>query len=67
MFLEMAGASIPAKFKTATWSPLKTALLEIGEELLCKYYGERRGGSVSEGYYNHGVPPHEGVAVKGIS
>ena len=66
MFLEMAGASIPSEIQGRSLVPLLkgAAPQNWRKSFYYKYYGERRGGSVSEGYYNHGVPPHEGVADK---
>ena len=66
MFLEMAGASIPGEIQGRSLVPLLkgAAPQNWRKSFYYKYYGERRGGSVSEGYYNHGVPPHEGVADK---
>ncbi|MDG2170252.1 MAG: sulfatase [Opitutales bacterium] len=64
MFLEMAGASIPAEIQGRSLVPILkgSAPRNWRKSFYYKYYGERFGGSVSEGYYNHGVPPHEGVA-----
>jgi len=63
MFLGMAGASIPSEIQGRSLVPLLkgSAPRNWRKSFYYKYYGETSGGSVGEGYYNHGVPPHDGV------
>ena len=64
MFLEMAGVSVPKEMQGRSLVPFLKGNdpQDWRKTFYYKYYGERFGGSVRKGYYNHGVPPHEGVA-----